>query len=134
MEVWKLVKSLNLSQSITDGGSYTLQEVFFLKPESKRPGLGTFSDLRLLSAHRSIKTGSLGDRDWSAVFVDPTKHFLFSELDQLAYDHVNNFWSSYGLKLKIGVEHKMSSTALKTAHFAKAHYPQLTWNPEDREL
>ena len=49
-----------------------------------------------------------------------------NDIDMLAKNHINSFWSRYGLSLKLEVEHKIENTARRAAFWGKAHYSLLT--------
>lgn len=133
VECYKLAKALALCQSITDGGNYSLMHVYNLKKNERKPSLLTLSNIEKLEVHRGIKITLLGDVDWAGVFKNTEEHERFRELDFLAGKHLDDFWNNYGLEMKISVEHKAESTALKVAFFSKAHYLQLVWDPEVRD-
>lgn len=133
VECYKLAKALALSQSITDGGNFSLMHVYSLKNNERKPGLATLSDIQKLEAHRAIKITSLGGIDWPEVFKNPQEHHHFGLLDSLASKHLEEFWGAYGLGMKISVEHKIDASALTVAFFSKAHYLQLAWDSEKGE-
>lgn len=127
-EVWKVAKAFNTSQSITDGGVYSLLEVFHLKPGRKKPSMNALQNVGELEKHRAIGKGPLRGLDWLSIFQDPSRHGEFRHLDRLAQVHLDSFWASYGLKPKLSLEHKIEQTALKAATFSKAHYGLLVWD------
>jgi hypothetical protein len=66
-DVWKLAKPLNLAQSITDGGAYSLMDVFFFKEnlqKLRKPGFDQLSNVKELRKHKYIKAGPLGGQEW----------------------------------------------------------------------
>lgn len=81
--------------------------------------------------HRSLEKTKLGGLDWEHIFRNTEKHEHFQELDTLATKHLQKFWENYNLQMKMGVEHKMASVAIKTSHLLKAHYLQLIWNQNE---
>lgn len=129
-EVWKVAKALNLSATITDGGNYSLTDVLQLKQNTaKKPGLDWFASIsRGARRHNSIQKKKLGGIDWEDIFQNPERHNQFQQLDTLAAQHLEAFWQNYNLTMKMAVEHKMPCIAIKTSHFMKAHYLQLTWD------
>lgn len=133
VECYKLAKCLGSSQSVTDGGLYSPTSVFFLKPHRRKPGLAVFSSVSSLRRHRSIKEGPLGGYNWPSIYEDPSKHDWFKELDDLVLTHVNAFWGVYGLKMEIGIEHKLEHCARKASFLNKADYMLRSWDPVRRE-
>ena len=89
---FKPAKALALSQSITDGGNYSLMHVYSLKDRARKPGLETLSNIEKLGRHRGIKITSLGGIDWAEVFQNHDLHGRFRELDALAAKHLDDFW------------------------------------------
>lgn len=135
-EVWKMAKALNLSSTITDGGAYSLTDVLLFKNNAtKKPGFSFFSSMTKTDnvKHRSLEKGNLGQISWESVFKNPERHHEFQQLDELATTHLQNFWKNYGIDMKMKVEHKLASTAIKASHFLKAHYLQLAWNQTGRK-
>jgi hypothetical protein len=119
--VWMLSKALLTVQSITDGGMFSYDRVAFLRP-GKRPGLNVLADRTTMLAHRSIRTGRLGDgRDWFQHVKDATPTDL-AYLDQVCLDHINNFWSVYGLRLPFDIECKYEHTARQAVYFGSSDY------------
>ena len=140
VNVWLMCKALNLRQSITDGGIYSPVGVnFFREGKSvKKPGFDTLSDIRRLQEHRSIVVKPLGGLDWSSLFESGRIIDYFTSLDNLAYEHVNTFWSEYDVRLMLNVEHKLENTAIHGIYLNKANYGLKTLNPVtgvyDREV
>ena len=130
--VWMVCKALNLRQSITDGGLYSPLQVNHMsdEPFAVLPGFATFSDMKKLKRHRSVQTGSLMDRDWNTLFERGTVFEEIKNIDKVAYDHINNFWHPYGLKLTIPIEHKIENTASFAIYTGKANYALLTYSKE----
>ncbi len=95
--VWLMAKSLNCNQTITDGSTYPLKEVFFLKDPTRKPSMSSLSDLEKLAKHCSIKKKPLGEKDWVDIFQKYDGDFEKLKLDDLASDHINNFWKPYGI-------------------------------------
>lgn len=135
-EVWKLAKALNLSETITDGGNYSLIDILQFKPNNTKkhkPGLEWFASMPKNQniKHRSLQKTKLGGLDWEQIFPNPEKHGHFQQLDDLASKHLETFWKNYHIGMKMGIEHKMPSIAFKTSHLLKAHYLQLIWNEKE---
>ena len=134
--VWLMCKALNLRQSITDGGIYSPLQVNYFNDDFfiKKPGLATLSDVRKLKKHRSISTKALLDKDWSLYFENGTIFEHLKNIDQIVYDHINNFWEPYNLKLTIPIEHKVENTALVGIYTGKANYALLVYNEESNSF
>nr|WKT08303.1 hypothetical protein [Mesostigma viride] len=135
MGAWMLNKALHTRQSITDGGMYGLQTVPFLKEGAKLPGLDLLSDNR--NWHDKIRyertVGNLGGINWKDVLSDPTSSNcknLLNNLDEIAKNHIQEFWKRYGLELPFQVEHKISNTFKSAGYFNKAHYCFITMSGE----
>jgi hypothetical protein len=136
VEVWKIAKSLNLYQCITDGGLYSPTQVNSFKQVNnlKKPGLSVLSDVRSLQNHRSIKTVQLGRKDWNSIFKDDNLLEHLKTVDGLTLEHTNKFWSVYDLPLKLKVEHKVENTAAKSIYLGKANYGLLTFNSKTKKF
>jgi hypothetical protein len=124
---WMINKALWTRQSITDGGIYQLSEVPFLCESGPLPGFDVLSDRRKwIDRRRKNRTiGSLGNIDWnSRVFKGMTEDLkeLSEWVDQIALQHINHFWGSYGLQLPFNVEHKEDHFFIGASYWAKAHY------------
>ena len=127
--VWMVSKALGTIMSITDGGAYRNSHVRFLKPENDRnrkPSLSVLADAKKLDAHRSIEVGKLVDSFdsfYRRCKEKPTSNiYLHNRLDRLATEHINNFWSNYGLKLEFEIEHKANNTAKEAVVWNKSDY------------
>lgn len=131
--VWMMAKALGTVQSITDGGCYSNDEVRFIGGSYGRlPAMHTMSDYRRLNAHRSIKIGKLVDdfeltkqrlsaRDENGDKTTITKT-MEKELDDKAFEHINEFWSHYGLVLPFKIEHKYENTSAFATWDGSADY------------
>lgn len=104
-----MCKSLNLRQSITDGGIYTPTCVNYMKENrsQKNPGLNYFSDIRKLQKNRSIRLGCLENKDWAKFYHDGTILEEIKDIDLLVLKHINAFWKFSNLELSINIEHKI---------------------------
>lgn len=127
--VWMLAKPLLVRQLITDGGMYEPWHVAYFAKKGKLPGLNKLSDTRnwLDTKNYTRKYKSLGDRDWKQIITDlkekpEDRKRVAKELDQLALEHVNEFWSRYGLSLPFQLEHKADNFFLTAAYWNKGHY------------
>jgi hypothetical protein len=122
---WMMNKALHTRQSITDGGIYTPREVPYLTENAKLPGFATLAcNARWRDKHntRILKPlGDLSDELWVEAIASEVKDTL-NQLDVLALNHVNEFWSRWGLSLPFKIEHKLENTFIKAAYFSKAHY------------
>jgi hypothetical protein len=108
-----LAKSLGLRQTITDGGIYSPKSVYFF--DGKRPGLDTLSrPWEWHAPHRQRWNRQLAG--WHAGIALP-------ELDRLALNHVQTFWSSYEIDFPFGIEHK--TTMERAAYWSRGDYALL---------
>lgn len=132
---WLKSKALNIHQIITDGGFYSLGNVYTLDPtkhQGKKPGLDALSNLSTLVKHRCISSTSLGGMDWKSIFynhpnyIDGDSPLNGKNLDRLAWEHIKDFWSHYGIDesnfLNFLLEHKQDNTAYAVAWWNKADY------------
>lgn len=108
--IWMMCKSLNLIQSITDGGLFELKNVYFIKTGYKKiikPGMHTLADTYRLRESRYVKEGSLGDIDWKNEFenFNPENQNI-KNIEALIKNHIDNFWSVYNLKFMFNIEVK----------------------------
>ncbi len=116
--VWMVAKALGLRQCITDGGIYTPDRVCWF--HSRRPGLDTLScQWEWHDSKHGRSYCPMGDLDWGTL---PAA----SMLDDLAMDHVRQFWEPYGLTLPFNLEHKIGNTFRRAAYWSKADYALLT--------
>ena len=126
LNVWMLAKALKLYQVITDGGFYSYNDILFLNPNGKRPGLAALSNISNLDKHKSIKKGTLKDDNGNTLTWDKIKDSVKSkgskDIDRWAKTHVNNFWSNYDLKLNFQLEHKAENTSPVISYWGKGHY------------
>jgi hypothetical protein len=133
--VWMLSKPLGTVMSITDGGPYSLMEVFSLKENQKKPGLNTLSSYYKIKKHRSFITHSLGHINWKPYFESNIPLFDSSvpNIDDLCLKHVRDFWKSYDLKFQVFIEHKMERSFKICSYIGKAHYMMLIYDSEKEE-
>lgn len=126
--MWLMTKALNGHQSITDGCVFSPEDVLFHNQGKIRlPGFAILSNSNKFSKQRYISTGSLGKENWKDFYTN-YNYFNGIDVNKLIVDHINYFCSKYKLKLKLNVELKMDNTALKSAHWGKAHYSLLTYD------
>jgi hypothetical protein len=111
--VWMLAKSLGLRQTITDGGIYSPRSVYYF--EGKRPGLDTLS--------RPWKWHAPHRQRWNRPMKGWEEEIPLPELDQLALNHVQTFWSPYEIDFPFGIEHK--TTMKRAAYWARGDYALL---------
>jgi hypothetical protein len=113
--VWMVAKALGLRQCITDGGIYCPEKVCTFK--TKKPGLDTLSrpwgwqDRK--NGYRSHC--AMGGLDWSVSWDN-------RDIDQVAMEHVRQFWNPYGLVLPFNLEHKKDHTFNRAAYWSKGDY------------
>lgn len=124
--VWLISKALNTHMSITDGGPFSLMNVSFFKDsKDKKPGLHCLSSYYFYSKHRNIKMGPLAGIDWKS-YVEkniPPTDAVFASLNDIAYEHIKNFWKTYNLDISFSVEMKIERTPFRrAASWSKAHY------------
>lgn len=137
LAVWQMSKALNTCQSITDGGMYEPGKVNRLKTEVdsfRKPSLSTLSDLQDIQECRNVEVVSLGDIDWKPSIkelfredlTDEEKKKLQKELaekmDEIALQHIRDFWKVYGLEFQFEVEHKAENFAKRVAYWSKSDY------------
>jgi hypothetical protein len=133
--LWLMSKALNLTQNITDGGTYNPMQVTYFKDTcdiTYKPGLSALSDFNVYKNHRSIKIQALNNIDWHKHVLnnEPPNSTIFKNIDEYAYNHLIYFWKHYDININFKVEHKIERTpSLKTAYIAKAHYACLVFNP-----
>ncbi len=138
LNVWYISKALNTMMSITDGGPYSLMEVFFLKKHLKsfrKPSLNTLSNLLVLENHPYISKKPLAEINWKYGFETkqaPHSNF-FKDLDDLVLKHVEEFWYVYGIKIHFIIEHKKDNLAVKAATLSKAHYGFLIYDLKEND-
>jgi hypothetical protein len=125
---WMVNKSLHTRQSITDGGFYCLLLVPYLKRGSFKPGLEILSDNTKWEDKEDKRytriLKPLADLDWERILEK--KGSEIQQLDKLARDHIDEFWSNYGLELPFNIEHKLENTFLKASYWNKGHYILIT--------
>jgi hypothetical protein len=118
--VWLMSKSLLTVQSITDGGMFTWEGVLSLK-DAKKPSMHVFANRQALRTHRSTKVVQLTHKDVLEWLRDGGKE-AEKGLDRLCLDHVNSFWSVYGLSLPFDIECKYENTARQAVYFGSSDY------------
>lgn len=107
--IWLMSKALGHHISVTDGGSYCINNVLFLKEGGKLPGFDRFSDLKTLEHHKTIKMGPLGGQKWDDVYEKPNsiKEFNALNVDKIALNHVRDYWSLYNIPFTYELEHRV---------------------------
>jgi hypothetical protein len=128
---WQLAKSLGTFISVTDGGFAAFEEVNFLKPGTKKPGIASLSSYKDLISHPSIYKANLADRDWKLIFKN-LKSFDISSVGKLAEDHIRTFWLNYGINIKFKVECK--SLFKSASYMSKAHYFFNMWDEQEKKF
>lgn len=118
---WVVIKILN---------SFTFALVF-VQQDSNFDAMNSYSDLRRLSEHRSVKKGTLRNPNWNEVFKKYDGNFFNLKLDEIVKQHVNNFRSSYNIIFPYEIEHKEQHFALKTAFFGQGNYALKTFNQKE---
>ena len=124
--VWMLSKALGTVQSITDGGAYSNGSVRYLKPElwqGRLPRLKELDDYNSLNKHRSIVVDKLFP-DFKNIYQGTkTNGGKYQDLlDSTATNHINDFWSHYGLELPFKIEHKIENTSESLVYFNASDY------------
>ncbi len=129
-------KSLNTHLSITDGGPYSLNNVTFFKDniQLKKPGLDVLSSYYKYKDYRYFEFKPLGGIDWKEAFENQVSpySFPFTELNKLAQEHVENFWSNYNIKIDFSIDHKIENTFVKGSYILKAHYAFKIYDEETK--
>ena len=114
--VWMLSRSVNGYQSITDGCTFAVEEVFFLKEEEKKkPSLEALSFLDQLKNHRCIRVGKLAEKTWEDFLQE-------KNMENCINEHVRQFWNRYGLEYPYKLEMKDEHFGKKIVYFKAAHY------------
>ena len=125
---WMMAKALGFRQSITDGGFYTPGTVWnYVEYKPSMNILATGEGKRL----RLVPMGGIGWIEAFKEFEKSTPKEVGECLDDLATEHVKQFWDPYGLKLPFEIEHKGEHTAHVAAYWNKAHYAFRTLWGED---
>jgi hypothetical protein len=127
--VWMISKALNAVQSITDGGLYENDLVFFNHSGRKRSFESLYLKLRHLEFRRYIEVGRLFDDDIfdkigdALVSKDTDRQKELAKfLDVTATKHINAFWEPYGLELPFAIEHKLENTGRSAVYDNSADY------------
>jgi len=128
---WMMAKALGSIQSITDGGACSALTVRFLELDGSnkdKPGFGVLANCETLEKHRNIRVGVLLDqpqfiKDYK--FYSENKMYkelgeLCDVLDATAKNHIDTFWSHYGLTFDFEIEHKYGNTSESCSAYAKA--------------
>jgi hypothetical protein len=142
---WMLSKPLRTREEITDGGFYTPTEVAFIRG-IKKPGFHILSDARRWAineggAKRTLEP--MAGFNWKEIIeerkrlqdilensTDKKEKYKAGKslkrweikVDKLALEHINNFWSLYGLELPFSIEHKFKNTAYEAGYINKSDY------------
>ena len=127
---WCMAKSLNSYLSVTDGVPFSLTNVFYLKPNHKKPGLDVLSSTQNMEKHPSLKLEPLAGLNWE----DKFKAREFSELNTLCTEHVKSFWKNYNYSFNSEFKLEYKAIILKGCYFQKAHYIFLTYNPKTKDF
>ncbi|WP_013325089.1 hypothetical protein [Gloeothece verrucosa] len=131
VNAWMMSKALRCPQVITDGGLFSPEKVRFFKEgiQIKLPSLNTLAHPELLDKHRSIALKSMANKNWSELFqraIDsPTETiniFQEAKAEELTNDHINKFWSAWGLELTFGIELKIGHESVAASYMGKADY------------
>ncbi|MBW4433993.1 MAG: hypothetical protein KME28_20340 [Pelatocladus maniniholoensis HA4357-MV3] len=72
----------------------------------------------------------LAGLDWKTI-IENKDYEKINLLDQLATQHIKQFWDRYELELPFAIEHKLDHTFTVAAYFNKAHYILRTIEGED---
>jgi len=148
---WMMSKALRTRQEITDGGFYSPKEVAFIRGKYK-PGFDILSDSKAWVDTKPDRLRSLepmAGLDWEKVILErkrlldlletnlssKEKYHIKQSLskwenmvDRLALEHINSFWSAYGLKFEFNIEHKYKNTAFSAGYINKSDYCFLLLN------
>ena len=121
-QIWMLSRPLNAIQTITDGCSFELNNIFQLKKKiDKKPGLATLSNLEKLKNHRSIKAMSLNGLDWKTI-LNERDSFYIDNINDYVTKHCDEFWQHYDLKINYNLIHKMEHLSFEMYTFKKTNY------------
>ena len=128
--VWMVAKALNTVQSITDGGLYNPDTVHYLKTDNARFRKPGFDSLYLRNS-RQWSDSVNQDKLFEVDVIDGVKKSLGNPdklkecqdyVDSKTTEHINNFWSVYGLSLPFEIEHKLANTGTKAAYSGSGDY------------
>ncbi|MBD1848262.1 hypothetical protein H6F89_33930 [Cyanobacteria bacterium FACHB-63] len=140
---WMMNKALHTVQSITDGGAYSPLMVAYLKPDAKLPGFDKLADIskwkdtknykRTIASLEGLPPGITWDQwvlDVKAKFdtlqTDEERKAYEKELGEflntVTKNHIDKFWSLYGLKFPFNIEHKVQNISTAMAFFNKGDY------------
>ena len=132
LAVWQMNKALNTSQSITDGGLYEPDKVNKLKTHLtsfRKPSLKTLNTVSNADNRRNIQVVPLGGNNWKELIsrmfqgqLTSKDKTILKNHDNIALQHIKEFWSVYGLDFCFDVEHKTDNYAQKVAYWGKADY------------
>lgn len=125
-----LAKRLNLKQVITDGGSYSLDDVYYLIDSTRKPSLATFAKIPYLRRHRSLKRAPLCGPEHIYVDLLTDENLFKEQLDDRATEHLNHFWGNYNIKLAYKLEHKIENIFTIAAYWGKSNYAFQVYDPE----
>lgn len=127
---WLSSKGLGFIQSITDGGSYPINSVWYLTEGGKKPSLATFSKIPALRKHRCLKRGPLLEVEHSMSVDNPDREKIMAQLDDAATKHLEKFWAPYKIKMAYKLEHKLENCFSRAAYWGKSNYALQVYNPE----
>jgi len=133
--VWMVAKALNTVQSITDGGLYNPDTVHYLKTDNARFRKPGFDSIYLRNS-RQWSDSVNQDKLFEVDVIDGVKKSLGNPdklkecqdyVDSKTTEHINNFWSVYGLSLPFEIEHKLANTGTKAAYSGSGDYAIATF-------
>ena len=115
---WMMSKSLLTVQSITDGGMFSGDCVAVLDGD-KLPSLTTLANRDRYLSNRYVSTKQLISQSDKDMFIASGKG---KELDKLCLQHINDFWSNYGLGLPFDIECKYGNCGDIAIYYASSDY------------
>jgi hypothetical protein len=115
--VWMISKALLTVQSITDGGMFSGDRVAVIN--GNKPGFTRLANRQKMLSTRGIETTNLIDIDTKRELVTTGRG---KELDQICKEHIDNFWSRYGLKMPFDIECKYDNCGDKAVYFGSSDY------------
>lgn len=133
ISVWMMSKAFNLKQTITDGGIYEINKV--LTPwncSKKKPGFDKLTNIHTEKDKNTLKLFQplgYGNYDWNLYYdklkKDPNntevQNFI-SLVDNLANEHLKNFYNFFNMEPKYNIEHKPSNIFFRASTIGRAHY------------
>lgn len=122
---WMMAKALGSVQSITDGGMYSHDTVRYLNPArwaGKKPSFNTLATYEDVNSHRSIATGPLYNSEFKLLKEQLHSNQGTDEFEAHVLNHINGFWSHYGMSLPFNIEHKYENTSDVASYDGSANY------------